>query len=87
MAVGGAENREVQIENGKIFLPGTLTLPTERKKPVALAVLLAGSGPCDRNETIGPNALLRDLADSLALHGHCLYPLRQNAPLFMARRV
>ena len=69
VAVGGAENREVQIENGKIFLPGTLTLPTERKKPVALAVLLAGSGPCDRNETIGPNALLRDLADSLALHG------------------
>lgn len=69
VAVGGVENREVQIENGKIFLPGTLTLPTERKKPVALAVLLAGSGPCDRNETIGPNALLRDLADSLALHG------------------
>ena len=69
VAVGGVENREVQIENGKIFLPGTFTLPTERKKPVALAVLLAGSGPCDRNETIGPNALLRDLADSLALHG------------------
>ena len=69
VAVGGVENREVQIENGKIFLPGTLTLPTKRKKPVALAVLLAGSGPCDRNETIGPNALLRDLADSLALHG------------------
>ena len=31
--------------------------------------MVHGSGPNDRDETVGPNKLFRDLADSLAAYG------------------
>ncbi len=46
-------------------LPATLTLPSgEGHFPAVL--LVAGSGPNDRDETIGPNKPFRDLAQGLA---------------------
>lgn len=49
-------------------LPGTLTLPKkEGKYPVV--VLVHGSGPNDRDETIGPNKPFRDIAWGLAEKG------------------
>lgn len=50
-------------------VPGTLTRPTRGSGPWPVVVLLHGSGPHDRNETIGPNAPLRDLARGLAARG------------------
>jgi len=49
-------------------LPGTLTLP-EGDGPFPAVVLVHGSGPSDRDETIGPNRPFRDLAWGLASHG------------------
>ena len=49
-------------------LPGTLLMPVG-EGPFPAAVLVAGSGPQDRDETIGPNAPLRDLAEGLATAG------------------
>jgi hypothetical protein len=49
-------------------LPGTLTLP-RGKGPFPAVVLVAGSGPEDRDETIGPNKPFRDLACGLASQG------------------
>jgi dienelactone hydrolase len=49
-------------------LPGTLTRPKGVDK-APLAILLQGSGPHDRDETIGPNAPFRDLAHGLASRG------------------
>ena len=49
-------------------LPGTLALP-QAHDPVPAIVLVHGSGPQDRNETIGPNAPFRDLARGLAEQG------------------
>lgn len=49
-------------------LPATLVLP-HGNGPFAAVVLVAGSGPQDRNETIGPNKPLRDLARGLARRG------------------
>ena len=49
-------------------LPGTLSMPTG-SGPFPAVVLVAGSGPQDRDETIGPNAPLRDLAWGLASNG------------------
>ena len=49
-------------------LPGTLTRP----KGVAsapLVILVHGSGPNDRDETLGPNTPFRDLAHGLATRG------------------
>jgi dienelactone hydrolase len=55
-------------EGGEWPLPGTLTLP-KGNGPFPAAVLLHGSGPQDRDETIGPNKPLRDLAWGLASQG------------------
>jgi dienelactone hydrolase len=49
-------------------LPGTLNMPVGEGAFPAV-VLLHGSGPHDRDETIGPNKPLRDLADGLASRG------------------
>lgn len=49
-------------------LPGTLTLP-KGKGPFPLVVLIHGSGPNDRDETIGPNKPFRDIAWGLASRG------------------
>jgi pimeloyl-ACP methyl ester carboxylesterase len=60
--------REVTIGAGGGALPGTLTLP-EGEGPFPAVVLVHGSGPNDRDETLGPNKPFRDLAWGLADHG------------------
>ena len=49
-------------------LPGTLTIPNG-SGPFPAVVLLAGSGPQDRDETIGPNHVFKDLAEGLSTRG------------------
>lgn len=56
---------EVLIGQGEWSLPGTLTLP-QGEGPFPAVVLVHGSGPQDRDETIGPNKPFRDLAWGLA---------------------
>jgi hypothetical protein len=59
---------EVTVGNGKWALPATLSMP-EGAGPFAAVVLVHGSGPQDRDETIGPNKPFRDLAWGLASQG------------------
>jgi dienelactone hydrolase len=59
---------EVTIGEGKWALPGTLTVP-KGSGPFPGVVLVHGSGPNDRDETIGPNKTFRDLAWGLATRG------------------
>ncbi len=59
---------EVTVGSGEWALPGTLTLP-EGDGPFPAVVLVHGSGPNDRDETIGPNKPFRDLAWGLASQG------------------
>jgi dienelactone hydrolase len=49
-------------------LPATLTLPTG-KGPFPAVVLVHGSGPNDRDETLGPNKPFQDLAWGLGSQG------------------
>jgi dienelactone hydrolase len=58
----------VTVGQGVWALPGTLSLP-RRPGPVSAVVLVHGSGPGDRDETIGPNKPFRDLAWGLASKG------------------
>ena len=50
-------------------LPGTLTLPAASNGPVPAVVLVQGSGPSDRDETVGAVAPFRDLAEMLTRQG------------------
>lgn len=54
----------VTVGTGPFALPGTLSVPTDRV--VASLVLVHGSGPSDRDGTLGPNTPLKDLAWGLA---------------------
>lgn len=62
------EEKDVTIGSGEWQLPGTLTLP-RIGGPFAAVVLVHGSGPNDRDETIGPNKPFKDLAWGLASQG------------------
>jgi len=53
----------------KYPLPGTLTLPKNATGPLPAVVLVHGSGPNDRDETIGSAKPFRDLAWGLAEQG------------------
>ena len=65
----GIEEQTFTVSHGEVILPGLLTLPTARSGKLPAVVLVHGSGPNDRNETIGPNQLFRELAYALAAKG------------------
>lgn len=60
--------REVVVGKGAFSLPGTLSLP-QAKGGFPAVVLVHGSGPQDRDETIECNKPFRDLAWGLATRG------------------
>jgi uncharacterized protein len=62
------DEREVTLGTGPLAVPGTLSLP-RRPGPLPAVVFLGGSGPNDRDETIGPNKLFKDLAWGMASRG------------------
>lgn len=61
--------QDIRIEHDGISLPGTLTLPVQATGKVPVVVLIQGSGPSDRDETIGPNKPFKQLATALAGEG------------------
>jgi len=67
-AVPGTVSRDLPVPSPLGSLPGTLTLPVG-KGPFPAVLLLAGSGAHDRDETIGSNKPLRDIAIGLAKAG------------------
>jgi len=81
--------REVTVGTGEWTLPGTLSVPAG-PGPHPAVVLVHGSGPNDRDETMGPNKPFADLACGLASRGVAVlrYEKRtkQHAPKLMAAR-
>lgn len=69
----GLQTKHLAVENldGRIVLPAVFTQPagfdTMKVRPVV--VMVHGSGPCDMDETVGPNKPFRDLAHALAKEG------------------
>ena len=59
---------DIKVVTGKFELPGILCMPLG-KESAAIVILVQGSGPNDRDETIGPNKPFRDLAWGLAKQG------------------
>ena len=67
-AIPDAVSRAMPVSSPLGPLPGTLTMP-EGEGPFPAVLLVAGSGPHDQDETIGPNKPFRDLAAGLAKAG------------------
>lgn len=59
---------EVTVDSEPWATPGTLSLPNS-PRPVPGVVLVSGSGPADRDATIGRNKIMKDLAWGLASQG------------------
>lgn len=74
----------VVVGSGEWKLPGTLTLP-KGDGPFIAGVLVHGSGPHDRDETIGPNKPFRDLAWGLASQGIAVLRYEKRTHLHAAR--
>jgi uncharacterized protein len=62
------EERDVTVGTSAWALPGTLSMP-KGAGPFPAVVLVAGSGPNDRDETVGPNKPFRDIAWGLTSQG------------------
>jgi len=59
---------EVVVGDAPWLLPGTLSIPAA-DRPLPAAVIVHGSGPQDRDGTIGPNRPYLDLAEGLLAAG------------------
>lgn len=58
----------MEVKSGKYILPAMFTYPkTGSRFPVV--ILVHGSGPNDKDETLGPNKIFKDLAFGLASKG------------------
>ncbi len=68
VAIDKFKEIECVVENGQWKMPAVLTLP-EGDGPFSAVVLVHGSGPNDRDETIGPNKPFKDIAWGLASNG------------------
>ena len=59
---------DITLEASPFKVNGKLTIPNN-KESFPLVIMIAGSGPNDMNETIGPNAPFKDIALGLASKG------------------
>jgi len=78
LALGAQEEpiqEEIQLFNGEVSLPGTLSIPAKSKNP-PLLIFIHGSGNIDRNGGQGPAmplTYLKKLADALNKRGIATY--------------
>jgi dienelactone hydrolase len=75
--------QEVQVGHGRWVLPGTLSLP-QGDGPFAAVVLVHGSGPQDRDETLPLNKPFRDLAWGLASQGIAVLRYEKRTKVYAA---
>ena len=77
--------REREVTVGDTWrLPGTLSVPSASGAVPAI-VLVHGSGPQDRDETIGANKPFRDLAEGLASKGIAVLRYEKRTKLYASR--
>ncbi len=59
---------KLAVKTGTYSMPGILCVPNNITNP-PVVILLAGSGPNDKDESVGPNRPLKDIALGLASNG------------------
>ncbi|MGD0773314.1 MAG: alpha/beta fold hydrolase [Candidatus Solibacter sp.] len=78
------KEREVTVGDGEWKLPGTLTVPVGAG-PFPAVVLVHGSGPNDRDETVGGSKVFKDLAEGLATRGIVVLRYEKRTSQYRAR--
>ena len=78
------DESDIKVGTGDWVLPGTLSMP-KGDGPFPAVVLVHGSGPQDRDETIGPNKPFRDLAWGLASRGIAVLRYEKRTKHYQAR--
>ncbi len=76
--------RDIQVGKEPWLLPGTITVP-KGTGPFPVVVLVHGSGPNDRDETIGGNRPFKDLAWGLASRGIAVVRYDKRTRVYGAR--
>lgn len=66
-------NYPLNIKAGSIELPGIILHPPDSNNVHVLTIYVHGSGPLDRDETIGQNKPFKDLAEELYKYGISSY--------------
>lgn len=77
-------DEQVTVDADGWPLPGTLSLPVGAG-PFPGIVLVHGSGPVDRDATVGPNKVFRDLAEGLASRGIAVLRYEKRTRIHAAR--
>ena len=80
------EEQDVTVGSGEWALPGTLTIP-KGVGPFPAVVLVHGSGPNDRDETVGSNKPFKDLAWGLASRGIAVLRYEKRTKVYADRLV
>jgi dienelactone hydrolase len=78
------KEREVTVGQGEWKLSGTLTVPVGAG-PFPAVVLVHGSGPNDRDETVGGAKVFKDLAEGLASRGIVVLRYEKRTMQYRAR--
>jgi uncharacterized protein len=78
------KERDVTVGEGEWKLPGTLTVPVGAG-PFPAALLIHGSGPNDRDETVGGAKVFKDLAEGLASRGIVVLRYEKRSMQYRAR--
>jgi dienelactone hydrolase len=73
--------RETSVASGPVTLPATLSMP-KGDGPFPGVVLVHGSGPHDRDETVGGTRVFQDLAQGLASRGIAVLRYEKRTKLF-----
>lgn len=66
---GAGKVKECRVQTGRWSLPALLTEPESGRAETPVVIFVHGSGPNDKDESIGPNKMFMELAERLASHG------------------
>lgn len=77
---------KLTLVNGKYKMPGILTLPVAAKE-VPVVIMVHGSGPNDKDETLGNTKLFKDLALGLAAKGIATYRYDKRTKVYGGKSV
>ena len=78
------KERKLPIQNGPYHLPGLLTTPNKNGK-FPVVIFIHGSGPNDKDETVGPMKIFKDFSIGLASQGISTYRYDKRTRVYSIR--